>query len=353
MRVPSRPPPPLSGRFRALRLLRAAAVATVLGGAACGAEAQPPLTLGILPAEGPLETRNDWSPFAAGIAQALGVPTRLAAATSYDAMADALRHGTIDLAVLSGSLAVEAVSRHGMTVIARALPADPARHRAVLVSRRGAAPATLVQMLMRPGYWKLARGDTRSLSGYLVPQLRFFLPRGLRMEAFFFAEVPGSPQTNMLAVANGEVDVGLTTGSELARFKERFPNEYSRIAALWQSDPLPAALVVARRALPEPVRARLVTHLAGLGRTSAGQEELRRRHALAGFEPAGDAGLLAHAHLVYSFDSQSALQGRWTDEAARRTRLLRIEEEYAALRATLGDQRIPKGYVMPAANQSP
>lgn len=353
MRDPFRPPPPLSGRIPALRLLRAAAVAAVLGGAACGAAAQPKLTLGILPVEGPLETRNDWSPFAAGIAQALGVPTQLAAATSYDAMADALRNGTVDLALLSGSLAVDAVSRHDMTVVARALPANPARHRAVLVSRRGAAPATLDQMLMRPGYWKLARGDTRSLSGYLMPQLRLFLPRGLRMEAFFFAEVPGSPQTNMLAVANGEVDVGLTTGSELARFKERFPNEYARIAVLWQSDPLPAALVVARRALPEPVRARLGAYLAGLGRTSAERDGLQRRHTLAGFEPADDAGLLAHAHLVYSFDSQSALQGRWTDEAARRTRLLRIEEEYAALRAALSEKRIPKGYVVPAASQPP
>lgn len=345
-------PPPLSSRFVAPRLLRAAA-ALALACAALGAHAQPSLRLGILPVEGPLETRNAWGPLAAGVAQALGNPTQLLAPTSYDAMTAALRQGDIDLAVLSGSLAVDAVTRHGMTVIARALPADPDRHRTVLVGRRGAPPATLEQMLALPAKWRLARGETRSLSGYLVPQLQLFLPRGLRMEAFFAAEIQGSHQTNVLAVANGEADVGLTTGSDLARFRERFPNEYARIAVLWQSDPLPASLVLARRALPEALRARLAEHLAGLGQTSAGREKLKRRHDLAGFEAAGDSALLAHAYLVYRLDRQSALQGHWTDESARMARLLRIDREYAALRAALEETPLRKAYATPAASQSP
>ncbi|WP_132980503.1 MULTISPECIES: phosphate/phosphite/phosphonate ABC transporter substrate-binding protein [unclassified Pigmentiphaga] len=309
-----------------------------------------PLRLGVLPVEGPLETRNDWAPLVSDLSRVLGQPARLLAPTSYDAMAAALRRGEIDVAVLSGQLAIDAVTRDGMTVIARGLPADSDRHRTLLIARRGAAPATLDQMLALPAKWRLARGEVRSFSGYLMPQLQLFLPRGLRMEAFFATEAQGSHQTNALAVANGEADVGLTTGSDLARFKERFPMEYGRLAVLWRSDPLPAPLVVARRALPESVRARLAAHLASLGQARPGQEQLAR-HDLAGFEAAGDAALLDNAYLVYRFDRQSALQGNWTDESSRRARLMRIEQEYASLRTAL-DRPRRKAVAMPTADAS-
>ncbi|WP_299451466.1 phosphate/phosphite/phosphonate ABC transporter substrate-binding protein [uncultured Pigmentiphaga sp.] len=317
---------------------------------AMGVCAEPLIRIGVLPVESPLETRNAWTPFAEGLTAAVGTPTRLVAPTSYDAMMQTLRQGGIDLAVLSGSMVVDTVAHHGMTVIARALPADSSRHRTVLVARRGAAPATLEHMLRQPGRWKLARGESRSLSGYLIPQSQLFLPRGLRMEAFFTAEVPGGPQTNMLAVANGEVDVGITTGTELARFQERFPNEAARITVLWQSEPLPAALAVVRKGLPDSLRMRLAAHLADLGRSPAGREALRRRHALAGFELAGDDAILPHAYLIYRLERQSALQGRWTDESARTTRLMRIDEGYAALRASLAEKQRPAHYVMPSSH---
>ncbi|MBN9473898.1 MAG: hypothetical protein ABS43_26740 [Bordetella sp. SCN 67-23] len=347
MPVFRRPPRRLS-RSVAPALLRLAALGLVAAASAVHGQS---LRLGVLPVEGPLETRNDWVPLVTDLSRALGQPARLLAPTSYDAMASALRRGDIDLAVLSGQLAIDAVTRYGMTVIARGLPADSDRHRTVLIARRGAAPATLDQMLALSAKWRLARGEVRSFSGYLVPQLQLFLPRGLRMEAFFATEVQGSHQTNALAVANGEADVGLTTGSDLARFKERFPMEYGRLAVLWRSDPLPAPLVVARRALPESVRARLAAHLVSLEQTRPGQEQLAR-HDLAGFEPAGDAALLDNASLVYRFDRQSALQGSWTDEAARQTRLTRIEHEYASLRATLDRPSRRKAQTMSAADTS-
>ncbi|MPS26664.1 phosphate/phosphite/phosphonate ABC transporter substrate-binding protein [Pigmentiphaga sp.] len=345
MPVFRRPPrPPLRSVVPAL--LRLMALGLV---AAASAVHGQPLSLGVLPVEGPLETRNDWVPLVTDLSRALGQPARLLTPTSYDAMASALQQGDIDLTMLSGQLAIDAVTRYGMTVVARGLPADADRHRTLLIVRRGATPATLDQMLALPAKWRLARGEVRSFSGYLVPQLQLFLPRGLRMEAFFATEVQGSHQTNALAVANGEADVGLTTGSDLARFKERFPMEYARLAVLWRSDPLPAPLVVARRALPEAVRARLAAHLAALGQTRPGQEQLAR-HDLAGFEAAGDAALLDNASLVYRFDRQSALQGSWTDESARRARLARIEQEYASLRATLDAPPRRRAYAMPTSS---
>lgn len=341
---------PSRGLFRSAApgLLRTAALALAL--AAAPGHAQPPLTLGVLPVEGPLETRNDWDPVVADLSRALGRPAQLLAPTSYDAMETALRQGGVDLAALSGQLVIDAVTRHGMTVIARGIPAYPERYRTVLIARRGSAPRTLDQMLALPGKWRLARGETRSFSGYLVPQLQLFLPRGLRMEAFFADEVQGSHQTNTLAVANGEADLGLTTGSDLVRFKDHFPAEYARLAMLWRSDPLPAPLIVARRSLPEAVRARLAAHLVSLGQTRQGQEQLMRRHDLSGFEATGDAALLANAHLVYRFDRQSALQGSWTDEPARKARLQRIDQEYASLRATLGGPQRHEAYALPASS---
>src|SRR5690606_35110961 len=74
--------------------------------------ATPPQTavrFGILPIGGALESRKDWEPLLAELAQALGRPVQMLSVNSYAALERAIASDEIDLAVLSGKMALDAV----------------------------------------------------------------------------------------------------------------------------------------------------------------------------------------------------------------------------------------------------
>ncbi|GAA4341407.1 phosphonate ABC transporter substrate-binding protein [Pigmentiphaga soli] len=323
---------------------------------AVAAAQQPALRFGILPNSDPLEARNEWAPVLAGMSRALGRAVEPLSLTSYDALEAALRRGDVDLALLSGQLALEAATRQSMVVLAQARHDDPGCCRSVLVARRDAMPGTLDQMLTMPGRWRLARGEQQSMAGYLVPWLQLFLPRHIRPESFFVSETEGYHQSNALAVANGEADLGITTSGDLERFSRRFPQEYRRLAVLWRSAQFPDAHLLARRDLPAPLLERLQAWLTAYGRTpgpggDAERAALRQLRDFSGFTAADDTALLSTAQLVYQLARQSALQSRWVNDDALQARLRRVDRDYAGLTAMLeAEGGMPP---MPARTQVP
>lgn len=322
----------------ALCLLLVACAAPFPATAQAGSNA--PLRFGIMPSGGPLEARNEWEPLLAGLARDVGRPVYALSVTSFDALDTAIRRNEVDIAFLSGQMALDAVLQQDMVVVAEA------RHdnRAVLVTRKNAIPATLEDMLAMPGRLRLAHGEPQSLSGYLVPQLRLFLPNRLRLESFFASETIGTHQYSALSVANGEADVGTSSTADLERFKARFPQEFERLKIVWKSEPLPRSQIVVRRTLSPEIRERIRHYLASYGHTGGPRGEaeraaLRRLHDFSDFVAAENTSLLPSARLVFQLARQSALNAQWVSEAARQIRLQRIDSDYAYQLAALGHGR--------------
>ncbi|RYF65959.1 MAG: phosphate/phosphite/phosphonate ABC transporter substrate-binding protein, partial [Comamonadaceae bacterium] len=156
------------------------AVAAAVAGAQT---APPPLRFGILPLGGAFESRNDWDPLLADLSVAIGRPVAVLSVTSYDALEQAIQRGEVDMAFLSGKMALDAVTQRQMQVLGQVTRHDGLPgYRALLLSRKGAEPATLQAVLDDPGRWRPARGESRSVSGFIVPQLQLFLPRRIAME---------------------------------------------------------------------------------------------------------------------------------------------------------------------------
>jgi phosphonate transport system substrate-binding protein len=322
------------------------AIAVAATGPGHAADA-PPLRFGILPLGGPLESRQEWEPLLADMARLIGLPVQAVSVTTYEALALAIRRSEIDIAFVSSKMAMDAVCQRTMKVIAQELrqPQQPA-YRAVLISRKKTPPADLETMLRSPGHWRLARGEPLSMSGYLVPQLQLFLPRHVASDTFFRSESIGTHQNNALAVANGEADVGTTSTADLARFKARFPLEYERLNVLWQSDPIPPALIVVRRDMPAALQEQVRNMLTSYGRQAAQRGESERAvlawlHDFSGFGAANDSTLLPTVRISYQLARLSAASGHWVSESAKRTRLQRIDIDYARTVALLEPRETP------------
>ena len=263
-------------------------------------------------------------------------------ATSYEALEQSIARGEVDMAFLSGKMALDAVTEHGMRVLAQVTRHDGLPgYRALLLTRKNGPRSTLAQLLAAPGQWRLARGERDSVSGYIVPQLQFFLPHQIDMETRFASEQVGGHQANALAVANGEADVATNNSADFERFALQFPTEAARLHVVWQSDLIPHAQLVIRRDLPRPLQARVQAFLAGYARATGRKGDAERRvlkslHNLAGFVVADDSSLLPAAKLAYQLARQQALAARWVDEASRQRRLQRLQSQYDRQRAALG-----------------
>jgi len=329
-------------RFRwmgACVLLLALPLAALAQGGA--AQAPAPVRFGILPLGGAFESRNDWDPVLADLSRAIGRPVSVLSVTSYEALEQAIQRNEVDMAFLSGRMALDAVTQRRMQVVAQVTRHDGLPgYRALLLARKTGPLNTLSGLLADPERWRLARGESRSVSGFIVPQLQLFLPHHIAMETRFVSEVVGTHQFTALAVANGEADVATNNTADFERFRGQFPVEAARLQVIWESELIPHAQIVVRRDYPaelqRKVQAFLVDYARGKGpRGDAERANLKALHDLAGFLAADNSSLLPAAKLAYQLARQSAMTAQWINDAARLNRLQRIDSSYAEQSAAL------------------
>jgi len=294
-----------------------------------------PLRFGILPLGGAFESRNDWEPLLADLSRAIGRPVSVLSVTSYEALEQAIQRNEVDMAFLSGKMALDAVTLHRMVVVAQVTRHDGLPgYRALLLTRKIGPYSTLKDLLAMPERWRLARGESRSVSGFIVPQLQLFLPNHIVMETRFRSELVGTHQVTALAVANGEADVATNNTADFERFRLQFPAEADRLQVIWESELIPHAQIVMRRDysrdFQKKVQEFLVDYARGKGPRADGERAvLKSLHDLAGFLAADNSSLLPAAKLSYQLARQSAMTSQWVNEAARQARLQRIESSYA------------------------
>nr|WP_237288645.1 phosphate/phosphite/phosphonate ABC transporter substrate-binding protein [Variovorax sp. PAMC 28711] len=294
-----------------------------------------PIRFGILPLGGALESRNDWEPLLADLGRAMDRPVAVLSVTSYEALEQAIQRNQVDMAFLSGKMALDTVTQRRMKVIAQVTRHDGLPgYRALLLTRKAGNRSTLQDLLAGPERWRLARGENRSVSGFIVPQLQFFLPHHIAMETRFASELVGTHQAAALAVANGEADLATNNTADFERFRLQFPAEAERLQVIWESELIPHAQIVVRRDYPPALQARLQSFLTAYGRIKGPRGEgeravLKSLHDLAGFLPADDTSLMPAAKLSYQLARQNAMTAQWVNEAARQARLERIDALYA------------------------
>ena len=326
--------PPMSVVRRALLL--ALATGSLTHSASQAAEGGA-LHFGILPIGGTVDSRVSWEPLLESMSDALGRTITILSVTAYSMLGDAVKRGEVDMAFLSGKMALDAVTLHDMSVVAQVTRHDGLPgYRAMLLSNASGQVRDLEAVLAEPGRWRLARGEKRSMSGYIIPKLQLFMPRRVDIETAFKSEVVGTHQRTALAVANGEADVATNNTADFERFSSQFPVERKRLRVIWESELIPHGVIVMRRSVGDrSLRQTARQFFAQYGRGQGSQAEeqraaLKQLHDLAGFLPADDRALLPVAHLTHQLELDSAKSAQWINEAALQARLQRIETQYAA-----------------------
>ena len=135
---------------------RAAALAFFFGlPMAAGAQATPPdnapVRFGILPLGGAFESRSDWDPLLAELSRTINRPVSVLSVNSYEALEQAIQRDEVDMAFLSGKMALDAVTQRRMKVVAQVVRHDGlAGYRALILSRKTPPLNTLKNLLDQP-----------------------------------------------------------------------------------------------------------------------------------------------------------------------------------------------------------
>ncbi len=298
------------------------------------------LTFGILPIGGPSESLVAWQPMLDDMSASLRRPIRSISVSTYEGLAEAIAEDRVDVAFVSGRMALQAVTRDRMDVIAQLTRGDGSRgYYAVLLVSKDSPIHTLADLYAKPGHWRYARGESLSTSGYLVPETQLFASHKLDSDTFFPTVKVDNHQNNALAVANGEVDVATNNTADLERFAKIFPQQYARLRILWKSTLIPHAVIIVRTGLAPALRADLtdfITHYAKDGRNAAAElANLKRIHDISGFAPASNAVLEPFADIDYRLDRRRALNVRWVSDEAMQARLQKIESTHKQILRTL------------------
>jgi phosphonate transport system substrate-binding protein len=292
------------------------------------------IRFGILPIGSAAESREQWQPLLADLEKKLGHPVTAVSVSSYAGLSDAIGQQRVDIAFLSGRLAIDAIEHQHMSVVAQFVRSDGAKGNVAMLLVRNDGPIhNLNDLLNHPGRWRYARGEPLSVTGYVMPEAQVFASRGLNSDTFFASVRVGNHQNNALAVANGEVDVATGNNPDLDLFQRNFPNEASQLRVIWRSSLIPSGVLVVRDGMAEPLRRRLIAAMQGYGQSAgaAGEREranLARIPGLAGFALADNSVLKPFVDLEFLLIREQAEHGRWVNESARSARLKQVDLDY-------------------------
>lgn len=265
-----------------LKTLTAAAVAAMMAGLASAAQAQESeiseFRIGILGGENAQDRLNSYACLAEKTEELLGVETKLFAPADYNGVIQGLLGGTLDLAWL------------GASAYAKTYLSDPDAVEPVLVkvnengsygyysigfARKDSGISSLEDMEGKV----FGFGDPNSTSGYLIPSIEIPQQTGASMQnGAYFKEVKftGGHEQTIVAVANGDIDAGVTWADGLGAWADGYNSgalrkavdsgivDMNNLVQIWQSDPIPEGPIVLRAALPERVKVEMTALMASL-----------------------------------------------------------------------------------------
>ena len=306
----------------------------LFAGSAMPTEAVSPISFGILPIGSAAESLEQWRPLLDDLQKRLGRPVTTVSVSSYAGLSSAIGAQRVDVAFVSGKLAVEAVTHQHMQVFAQFLRSDGVRGNFAMLVVRGDSPIrTLDDLLAKPGHWRYARGEKLSVTGYTAPEADVFAPRGLNSDTFFSSVLIGDHQSNLLAVVNREVDVTSSNNPDMDLFRRHFPGEASQLRVIWRSPLIPSGVLVLREGMPASLRQQLTAFILDYGK-SPGEMGVRERAGLAripdlgGFAPQNDHVLQPFIDMEYALLREQAQHGQWVSQKARQARLTQINQDY-------------------------
>ena len=259
----------------------AVALATTLLAGPLAAQEIEEFRIGLLGGENAQDRMASNACLAEYTEEALGVPTRLFAPADYNGVIQGLLGGSIDMAWLGAS-------SYAATYIADEDAVEPVlvktnldgsfSYHSIGFARADSGITALEDMEGKV----FGFGDPNSTSGYLIPSVEIPQATGASMDSGdYFGEVTftGGHEQTIVAVANGDIDAGVTWADGLGAWEDGYNSgalrkasdaglvDMNQLVEIWKSKPIPEGPIVLRSDLPEDVKQTMIELVSNLHET--------------------------------------------------------------------------------------
>ena len=258
------------------------------------------LNFGIISTESSQNLKTIWEPFLDDMEEKLGMEVKPFFAPDYAGIIQGMRFDKVDIAWYGNKSAMEAVDRAGGEIFAQTVDVsgNPG-YWSLLITNKDSKLNDVDDMLENSKDLTFGNGDPNSTSGYLVPAYYVFAVNEVDPKTEFKRMLNSSHETNLLAVANGQVDVATNNTESFARLEVTNPEKAKQIKVIWKSPLIPADPIVWRKNLPENVKGKVYDFFMEYG-TDGNEEEAKTLADLqwAPFKASSDDQLLPIRQLV-------------------------------------------------------
>ena len=287
----------------ARRSFVAASAIAALALAACGrpgghvSSGAKEIKFSVLSTENSQSMEAYWKPILADLSAQTGLKVTPYFSTNYTLLVEAMKAHQTDAGWFSNRSGLEAVRRGGGEIFARTFgPKGVDGYRSVLIVN-AKSRLDLAKVLKCDKSLTFGLGDVLSTSGTLAPMTYFFAPHDIDPQTCFKQVRSGaSHQTNLFAVAKGQLDVATNNSTSLLLNREAGGAEADEVRVIWESPLLPEDPIVWRKDLDPAVKEKLRQFFLTYGRGNTPQAAKQRGYMakvnVGGFKPADDNHLL-------------------------------------------------------------
>ena len=274
------------------RLFAHLAVAGSLAFAAAAHAQMKEVNFGIISTESSANLKTAWQPLLEDMQKVTGLKINAFFAPDYAGVIEGMRFNKVHVAWMGNKSGMEAVDRASGEVFAKVTQADGAAgYWSVMVVRKDSPLKTLDDVLNRRSELTLGFGDPNSTSGSLVPGYYAFAQNKVDPVKDFKRTVRANHETNMLAVASGQVDVATVSSDGLDRMQIKQPEKRAQLREVWRSPLIPSDPMLWRKDLDAETKKKIRDFMLGYGR-DAREKEILKTLTFAGFVASDDTQLV-------------------------------------------------------------
>ncbi len=307
--------------------------ALALGFGLTGVMAQD-INFGFISTESSQNIKADWQPLIDDMEKQTGLKVKAFFATDYAGIIEAMRFNKVQLAWMGNKSAMEAVDRSNGEVFAQMVNADGTQgYYSHMIVHKESPVNNLTDLFSNAKNMSFGNGDPNSTSGFLVPGFYVFAQNKMDSKTMFKVVRSANHETNLLAVANKQVDVATNNSEALEKLKERQPEKLKDIKIIWTSPLIALDPLVMSKGLPEATKTKIKTFFYNYAKTDAREKEIVMKISkLSGFKASNNDQLKPIRQLDL-FGQRNKIEADTTlSENDKKSKLADVDQKLAALK---------------------
>jgi phosphonate transport system substrate-binding protein len=265
------------------RYFLAAGLAALASASLAHADELKEINFGVISTEASSNLKGIWEPFLADMQKGTGLKINGFYATDYAAVVEAMRFNKVQVAWFGNASAIQAVDRADGEVFVQSVAADGSPgYWSLLVVHKDSPLKSIDDVVKSPGKYTFGNGDPNSTSGFLIPSYYAWAKNSIDVRKHFSRVVTANHETNLLSVANKQVDLATNNTESLERLTKTNPEKAQLVREIWRSPLIPSDPLVWRKDLPAETKQKLKTFLLTYG--VSGPDVDQAKKVLAGLQ---------------------------------------------------------------------